>query len=447
MMPIKDTMNILYLHSHDTGRYIQPYGYAVPTPNLQKLAEQGVLFRQAFCAAPTCSPSRAALLTGMAPHSSGMLGLAHFGFSLNDYSQHILHTLRKAGYYSALSGMQHIDSWKKSGAPVGSRIGYDVILTEPDARLGQRHAAAAEKRAIEFLRNNPPQPFFLSVGFEETHREFPEPDPDIVPGYLRPPAPLPDRPQTRRDMAGFITAARRLDHKMGQVLDALEETGLAGSTLVICTTDHGIAFPSMKCNLTDHGTGVMLIVRGPGGFEGGKVMDGMVSHIDLFPTICELLDIEKPAWLQGHSVLPLVRGEVEEIHDCLFSEVTFHAAYEPMRAIRTRRWKYIRRFEERPGPVLPNTDDGLSKTLWMEHGWRAHSPAVEQLYDLIFDPNEAHNLADEPSYEPVCIELEGRLRAWMAETGDPLLRGPLHWPEGFTRVQTDKLSPSEQETF
>src|SRR5947207_3061874 len=80
--------NILYLHSHDTGRYIQPYGYAVPTPNLQKLASEGFLFRRAFDAAPTCSPSRAALLTGHCPHENGMLGLAHRGFSLNDYNQH-----------------------------------------------------------------------------------------------------------------------------------------------------------------------------------------------------------------------------------------------------------------------------------------------------------------------------------------------------------------------
>ena len=86
--------NILYLHSHDTGRYIEPYGYPVPTPNLQAFAEQGVVFRQAFCGGPTCSPSRAALLTGQAPHSSGMIGLAHMGFKLHDYSQHIVHTLR-----------------------------------------------------------------------------------------------------------------------------------------------------------------------------------------------------------------------------------------------------------------------------------------------------------------------------------------------------------------
>lgn len=101
--------NILYIHSHDTGRFTSPYGYQVPTPNLQGLASEGIVFRQAFCAAPTCSPSRASLLTGACPHSNGMLGLAHRGFALNDYRQHIIHTLRReAGYRSTLIGLQHI---------------------------------------------------------------------------------------------------------------------------------------------------------------------------------------------------------------------------------------------------------------------------------------------------------------------------------------------------
>ena len=89
--------NILYIHSHDTGRYVQPYGHAIPTPHIQRLAEEGVLFRKAFCAAPTCSPSRASLLTGQCPHSNGMLGLAHRGFSMTDYKRHVAHTLRAAG--------------------------------------------------------------------------------------------------------------------------------------------------------------------------------------------------------------------------------------------------------------------------------------------------------------------------------------------------------------
>src|SRR6266853_1527046 len=113
--------NILYIHSHDTGRYVQPYGHAIETPSLQRLAEEGLLFRKAFCVAPTCSPSRASLLTGQYAHCSGMLGLAHRGFSLNDYKQHIIHTLRKAGYYAALIGEEHLSKDRNA-------IGYDHVL-------------------------------------------------------------------------------------------------------------------------------------------------------------------------------------------------------------------------------------------------------------------------------------------------------------------------------
>src|SRR5437588_11794408 len=144
-----DRPNILYLHSHDTGRYIEPYGHDVPAPNLQKLAREGMLFRQAFDAAPTCSPSRAALLTGHCPHSNGMFGLAHRGFVLNDYKQHVLHTLRPAGYYSALFGVQHI-------AKDPTTIGYDKTQMYPGSHVEQVSAGAAE-----FLRSSPKTPFFL----------------------------------------------------------------------------------------------------------------------------------------------------------------------------------------------------------------------------------------------------------------------------------------------
>lgn len=103
--------NILYIHSHDTGRSIQPYGYPATSPNLQRLAEQSVVFRQAFCAQPTCSPSRGALLTGMFPHNNGLIGLAHMCFSLNDYRQHIIHAdgqhLCTSGRESSASRRQH----------------------------------------------------------------------------------------------------------------------------------------------------------------------------------------------------------------------------------------------------------------------------------------------------------------------------------------------------
>jgi arylsulfatase A-like enzyme len=423
--------NILYIHSHDTGRYIQPYGHAVPTPNLQRLAEQGVLFRQNFCAAPTCSPSRAALLTGQCAHSSGMIGLAHRGFSLSDYSQHIVHTLRGAGYRSTLIGVQHV-------AAEPGTIGYDRV-----APVESNHVEHVAPAAVDFLSSAPQEPFFLSVGFAETHRDFHTPGPAEDPRHCLPPAPLLDTRQTRQDMAAFKASARVLDRGIGAVLDALEANGLAGNTLVICTTDHGIAFPGSKCNLIDHGIGVMLILRGPGGFTGSQVSDALVSHVDLFPTLCDLLEIDQPAWLQGRSFMPVVRGDAEQVNDEIFAEVTYHAAYEPQRAVRTQRWKYIRRFEERPSPVLPNCDDGLSKDVWLQHGWGERPPALEQLYDLVFDPNEAHNQAGEPALSAVLDEMRGRLDRWMRATDDPLLRGPVPAPAGARVNDPDGLSPSE----
>src|SRR5947207_12788544 len=112
-------------------------------------------------------------------------------------------------------------------------------------------------------------------------------------------------------MGALKVGALDLVQGIGAVLDAVYANGLADNTLVICTTDHGIAFPRMKGNLTDHGIGVMLIMRGPGGFTGGKVYDALVSHIDIFPTICDLLRIDRPRWLQGVSLLPLVQAEAE----------------------------------------------------------------------------------------------------------------------------------------
>jgi len=409
--------NILYLHSHDTGRYVQPYGFGIPTPRIQGLAEQGILFRQAFCAASTCSAARACLPTGQYAHTNGMLGLAHRGWSVHDYTHHLVHTLREVGYHSTLIGEQHIS--KRPDV-----IGYDRVVKIPTTRVDD-----VAPVTIDILRNAPAEPFFLSVGFFETHREF---FPAVAGDehYVRPPANLPDTAETRADMAAFTASARSLDRGVGAVLDALDATGLARNTLVICTTDHGAAFPGGKATMSDRGIGVMLILRGPGGFAGGKASDALVSHIDLFPTICDVLEIGHPGWLQGHSLLPIVTGSAAEVRDAVYAEGTYHAAYEPQRAIRTPRWKLVRRFGDRRLPVLPNIDDSPSKALWLQHGYAEREIAPLQLYDLVFDPNEACNLVDRPDLAGVAADLGERLERWMRATGDPLLDGPVAPPPG-----------------
>jgi N-sulfoglucosamine sulfohydrolase len=423
--------NILYIHSHDTGRYVQPYGFQVPTPNIQLLADQGVLFREAFCAAPTCSGSRASLLTGMHCHNNGMLGLAHRGWALNDYGQHWVHALRRVGYRSTMIGEQHI-----SVDP--GVIGYDEIVP-----VDSNNAEDVAPLTIQTLGNAPSQPWFLSVGFFETHRNFFAPTSVRDTLYSLPPANLPDVIPTRRDMAAFKASARSLDQGIGAVLHALHDFDLVDNTLVLCTTDHGIAFPGAKATLFDRGIGVMMIMRGPGGFAGGKVIDAPVSHLDVYPTLCELAGAEPPNRLQGSSLMPLVRREVDRLHESIFVETTFHAAYEPQRAVRTERWKYIRRFDDYAHPVLANCDDSESKNLRVAAGWGEQRVSREQLYDLVLDPQEGADRAADPACADALEEMRGRLDSWMEETADPLLAGPVPAPPGAILNEPWQVSPDD----
>jgi len=271
--------NILYLNSHDTGRYVQPYGNAIPTPNIQWLADQGVMFRNAFCAAPSCSGSRAALLTGSYCHNNGMMGLAHRGFALYDYGQHIVRALSDAGYHTHLIGEQHVSE-------DASILGYDVVHEIENTTVNSVAPAA-----IDALSGGIPEPFFMSVGFFETHRSFFAPSSVRDRLYSLPPPFLPDTPEIRQDVAAYKASARSLDHGVGAVVNTLHETGMDRNTLVICTTDHGLAFPTAKASLLDRGIGVMVIMRGPG-MPPGMAHDELVSQIDIFPTICEIAGID-----------------------------------------------------------------------------------------------------------------------------------------------------------
>lgn len=423
--------NFLYLNSHDTGRFVQPYGHPVQTPSLQAFATQGALFRQAFAVAPTCSPSRAALLTGEYPHNCGMHGLAspEWGFTLQHPERHLAHQLGNAGYLTALAGVQHLA--KEPIAQVRS-LGHQVFLNEDN--LGE-DVPDLHERAAAFIaaRAGSGRPWYLEVGFDETHRQGPEDgtrfskhhayDPGALDSrYCLPPAIFPDLPEIRADWASYQAGVRRLDERIGRVLAALDESGQAGNTLVVITTDHGLGWPGMKCGLTDLGTGVMLLIRGPGGFSGGLAVDAMVTHLDVFPTLCELAGIPPPRWLQGRSLLPLVRGEIRQLHEEVFTEQGWHDVAESQRAIRTARYKYIRRHDP-VGPKAANCDAGPSKDVLERAGWFDRLLGTEQLFDLLLDPMERSNLVAEPAMAKVLAALRQRLDDWMRRTGDPLLNG------------------------
>jgi arylsulfatase A-like enzyme len=416
--------NIVYFHTHDTGRYIEPYGAPIRTPRLQAFAEESVVFRNAHSVAPTCSPSRAGLVTGQWAHTAGMLGLAHRGHRLTNYDRHLIHTLHRHGYSSALVGVQH----EASGPGAATRtIGYHEQLP-----VANKLAPAHRDAALSYLRRHHDQPFFLSIGLHETHTM---PDTEWLFGHpggddrWTAAAPtMPDTAITRRDMAAFQAAALQVDQTLGAVLDTLQQEGLAENTIVLVTTDHGLAMPDMKCTLGATGTGVMMMLRAPG-LPAGLAVDALVSQIDLFPTLCALLDIDPPPWLQGQSLLPTLEGH--QTREETFAEVTYHAAYQPQRAIRTERWLYIQDFDHRKRPTLPNVDDSASKALWVDAGWAEQSTPTVRLHDLMFDPHERRNLADHPTAATIRADLAQRLDRWMVETDDPLLLGPVPPPAGF----------------
>lgn len=430
-------LNVVYMHTHDAGRQIEPYGHPVPTPHLLGLAGEGTLFRQAFSAAPTCSPSRAAMLTGMSAHGCGMTGLVNRGFRLNEAGRdrHLAGFLADHGYETVLCGVQH----ECPGDEVQG-LGYRRRL-QPSGPASEPRDLGLARAAADYLASGPRQPFFLAFGMASTHREFPPLDGSVDPDHVLPPFPLADTPANREDMARFRLAAAVVDRGAGMVLQALRQTGLEQNTLVVFTTDHGPAFPEMKCTLYDTGIGVALILRYPGNPLAGRACDALVSQLDLYPTLCELMGLQPPPWLEGTSLGPLLRGDVDRVRTELFAEVSYHAAYEPMRAVRTQRYKYIRRFGEWTRPVPANTDDGPGKTLLLENGWLDRELPKEMLFDLWLDPLERLNLAPESAFAPVREELAARLRSWMEETADPLLRGAVPRPAGSRINRPTCLSP------
>jgi len=248
-------------------------------------------------------------------------------------------------------------------------------------------------------------------------------------------------------MASYQASARELDRGVGTILAALDAAGLAETTIVISTTDHGLAFPGMKGTVGAHGTGVSLIMRGPGGFSGGKVSDALVSHIDIVPTLCALLAIPRPDWAQGHSLVPLVaqdRADATEVNDAVFTELTYHVSYEPQRAVRTKRWTYIRRFGDRALPVVANSDDSPTRELWLAAGWAQIPRPFEALYDNLLDPVQRDNLAADAAQAGILADLRSRLDTWMRDTGDPLLDGEVPLPPGAVANSPDALLPDEE---
>jgi arylsulfatase A-like enzyme len=233
----------------------------------------------------------------------------------------------------------------------------------------------------------------------------------------------------RLDFAQFHGLIHAVDECVGKILKTLEAEGLAEDTWVIFTTDHGIAFPRAKSTLYDPGIKTALIMRWPRGFAGSKVYKELFSNIDLLPTILEAIGVEVPESIQGKSFLGLLQGRKFKPREEIFAEKTYHDIYDPIRAIRTTRFKYIRSFEKMPNLPLPSDIRRSLSARSVPEEFKGERPPVE-LYDLEADPDEMNNLVGGPAYAEIEKELDARLTKWLEETNDPILKGPIPAPPG-----------------
>ena len=426
-------MNIIYIHTHDTGRIVSPYGYQVATPNYQQLFEDSLLFQQAYSVAPTCSPSRAGLLTGVYPHQNGMLGLAQRGFDL-DRDLHVAKLLADNGYHTALCGVQHEIGYYTNHEMAIGTLGYQEDLSTDNSQYTEEELVIwDEKNAdnlTQWLKNyDSEKPFFVSYGMHATHRKFPT---DIHPeenvAMSQPPINIANTEETRKDYAQYKTSLRSADDNVGKIIATLKEQGLYEKTIILVTTDHGLAYPFAKCTLNDSGIGVLMAMRVPGATNTEASYDGLISHIDVVPTLCDLIGLEKPAYLEGQSFAPVFSDADYAGDEAIFGEINFHTSYEPVRAVRTKRFKYIRFFDKEYLKInQSNVDNSPIKTFYneIEHPMTEVLKEEECLYDLYYDTFETNNIADDPKYAEELAEMRTRLQNFMERTNDPLLQGPI----------------------
>jgi len=423
--------NILVIIADDWG-YPHAGAYGDPvvkTPTFDRIAREGVMFRQAYAAAPSCTASRASLLTGLAPHE-----LAEGG--------NLWSTLpaRFAAYPDLL---------ETAGYTVGhTRKGWGPGNFETGGR--PRNPAGPQFASFDAFYAQAPKdkPFAFWFGSTDPHRPY---DKDagaaagLKPEQVRVPAYLPDTPQVRNDLLDYYFEIERLDREAGAILHTLEQAGQLDNTLVVFTSDNGLPFPRAKANLYDGGTHVPLAIRLPGRVKAGQHRDDFVVLTDLAPTILEAARLTPPL-MTGRSLMPLLAGERQPNRDRVFVERERHAQVRrgdlsyPARAVRTERFLYIRNFRPDRWPAgdpemyfavgpFGDIDGGPSKDLLLE---RRNDPATtrffelatakrpaEELYDLKKDPDQLRNVAGQREYESDQKQLKSTLEKWMRDTHDP----------------------------
>lgn len=486
-----DRLNVLFVFADDWGRYASAYGKidgqpslneVISTPNVDRLAREGVLFRRAFVNSPSCTPCRSSLLSGRYFFNTGqgaILNGAVWDASIPSYPL----LLRDAGYHIGKS----YKVWSPgtpADAPFGEqRHAYEQagkapnnVSEETEKLLAQGLSVSqAHSRILDQVRGNfdaflaarnPDQPWLYQFGTTTTHRAWIKGsgkshwgiDPDRLKGKM--PGFLPDVAEIREDVADYLGECQAVDACLGVLIAKLEAIGELERTVIVASGDHGMpGVPHGKCNLYDHGTSVTLAIRFPGGTP-GRVIDDIVRIPDLCPTFLEIAGVAPPPNLYGRSLLPILKsgaqGRVDPTRDWAILGRERHVASAregnlpyPMRALRKPDFLYIRNFEPDRWPMgtpAEGTEAGLENETragyadmdasptkaWIvahreDPEWKPYFDRAlgkrpsEELYDLTKDPDQIVNVADHPEYAAKKRELSAELMTRLEAAGDPRL--------------------------
>jgi N-sulfoglucosamine sulfohydrolase len=456
----KPALNFLWLIAEDFSPHLGCYGETlVQTPNLDRMAEEGMKFTRAFTTAPVCSPSRSAFMTGMYQTTIG----AHHhrshlddGYQLPAPARLITERMREAGYFTA----NLVELPGALGFQGTGKTDFNFYLpsgpTAPKPKDPRNHQSAFDSSRWSDLKSH--QPFLAQINFKETHRPFHGPT-RIQPDQVQVPPIYPDHPVTRADWARYLDDACELDRKIGAVLQALKDEGLAEHTVVLFMADHGMAHVRGKQFCYDDGLRIPLLIRWPdahplpAGFQPGTTSDRIIEAIDIAPTLLSLVQKPKPDGMQGRIFLGPFSEPPREF--AFAARDRCGEALFRLRTARDSRFRYIRNFmpevpffepskyKETAYPVW-NLIQELGKagrlTPWQESFYLQPLP-TEELYDMDADPWSQNNLvsSQDPAHQQALARLRGALDRWLAESDD---QGRFPEPpevtarSGYTRLES-----------
>ena len=412
------------------------------TPNIDRLAAEGLRFKHGHVTIAVCQPSRSALMTGRYPHLSGGEGFYRLRYKGVPILPAIL---RAEGYNVGILGkVAHSTPYQA----------FQWDMARDQIHLGQgRNPEVYCQYAKNFVQNaiDGDRPFFLMANSHDPHRPFYGNDKSEWYGKLDPPAVppsrtftpeevivpgfLPDIPDVRLEIAEYYNSVRRCDDTVGRLLDVLDETGVAENTLVMFLSDNGMAFPFAKTNCYLNSTRTPWVVRWPAVVQAGRVdAEHFISGIDYLPTVLDAIGVDIPAGVNGQSLLPVLRGEEQAGCEQVFTQ--FHQTSArlnyPMRCVQNARFGYIfNPWSDGERAFRNESQNGRSWQAMQEAA--ANDPelaarnhlftyrVLEEFYDFANDPNALNNLIDDPNYADEIQGLRNALEAWMVETGDPAL--------------------------